>query len=177
MSRVGKNPVLVPSGVTCSITNQDIRVKGKWGELQTTIPEGIHISLEDGKIWLKPSEKTKNFRMLWGTSRSLVQNLITGVHEGFKVNLEIEGVGYRAATQDKTLKLQLGYSHDIDFLIPDGIQIKCGKPTEVSIMGADRQQVGQVAAEIRSFRPPEPYKGKGIRREKQFVLRKEGKKK
>lgn len=177
MSRIGKNPVLVPSGVTCQITDQEVQVKGKWGELRTVVPEGIQISLEDGKIWLKPSAKTKVLRMLWGTSRNLVRNLVTGVHEGFTINLEIEGVGYRAAIQGKVLRLQLGYSHDVDFPIPEGIQIKCDKPTAVSIFGASRQQVGQVAAKICSFRPPEPYKGKGIRKENQFIIRKEGKKK
>lgn len=177
MSRVGKHPIPVPAGVTCQITGQDIHAKGKLGELQATVPEGIQISLEEGKVWLKPTAKTKSLQMLWGTSRNLVRNLVAGVHEGFKINLEIEGVGYRAAIQGKTLKLQLGYSHDIDFPIPDGIQMTCDKPTAISVFGINRQQVGQVAAEVCSFRPPEPYKGKGIRKEGQFILRKEGKKK
>jgi large subunit ribosomal protein L6 len=177
MSRIGKHAVEVPSGVTCELRGREVFAKGKLGELFFHIPTGIEPELSDGKIFLRPLQKTKEILSLWGTSRNIIKNIVTGVHEGFSVNLEIEGVGYRASVQGRNLKLQLGYSHDIDFPIPEGIQVKCDKPTLMTISGADKQKVGQVAAKIKSYRPPEPFNGKGIRKQGQFILRKQGKKK
>jgi len=177
MSRVGKYPVAVPSGVDAQLAGAILTVKGKLGQLSLPIPEDVEAKLDQGKIWVKPRAQTKRARMLWGTYRSLINNLINGVSKGFTVNLEIQGVGYRAAVQGKNLQLQLGYSHDVIYPIPAGIAIKCDKPTSIAISGADRQRVGQVAAEIRAMRGPEPYKGKGIRYEGEQILRKEGKKK
>ena len=177
MSRVGKYPVAVPGGVEVQFAGANLTVKGKLGQLSLVIFDDVEAGFDQGKIWVKPRAETKRARMLWGTYRSLINNLVAGVSKGFTVNLEIQGVGYRAAVQGKNLQLQLGYSHDIAFPIPEGITIKCDKPTSVTISGADRQRVGQVAAEIRAMRGPEPYKGKGIRYEGEHVRRKEGKKK
>ncbi len=177
MSRVGKYPVAVPSGVEVQIADGTVSVKGKLGQLKLALADDVAARVEDGKVWVEPRGETKRARMLWGTYRSLINNLVTGVSKGFTVNLEIVGVGYRAATQGKNLQLQLGYSHDVLYPIPEGIAIKCEKPTSISISGADRQRVGQVAAEIRAMRGPEPYKGKGIKYEGEYILRKEGKKK
>jgi large subunit ribosomal protein L6 len=177
MSRVGKHPIALPSGVSVEVNGQQIKAKGKLGELFLELPEKVSLVVNDNQITVSPVDESKEARMRWGTSRNLVRNLVQGVHEGFTVNLEINGVGYRAAVQGKELVLQLGYSHDVHFPVPHGITIKCEKPTSVAIHGMDRQKVGQVAAEIRSFRPPEPYKGKGIKYNDEVIVRKEGKKK
>ena len=177
MSRIGLSPVAVPSGVTVDIVGQLVTVKGKLGELSLTLVDDIEIAREDEALVVKPRNDTQRARTMWGTTRSLVQNLVTGVDEGFTVNLEIVGVGYRAAVEGRDLTLQLGYSHEIKYPIPDGITIHCERNTTIAVSGADRQKVGQVAANIREFRKPEPYKGKGIRYANEFILRKEGKKK
>ena len=177
MSRIGQNPVNVPSGVTVDIAGQLVTAKGKLGELSVTLVDDVEIARDDDSLVVKPRGNTKRARTMWGTMRSLVQNVVTGVDEGFTINLEIVGVGYRAAVEGKDLVLQLGYSHEVRFPIPEGITIKCERPTAVAISGANRQQVGQVAANVRSFRKPEPYKGKGVKYANEFILRKEGKKK
>lgn len=177
MSRVGKNPVAVPAGVTVDVIGQTIKAKGKRGELSLVVPDDIAISRDGDKISVLPKVMTKRNRMLWGTARNNLRNIVRGVSDGFTINLEINGVGYRAQADAKTLKLQLGYSHDIEYPIPAGIGIKTPKPTEIEITGASKQQVGQVAAEIRRMRGPEPYKGKGIKYADETILRKEGKKK
>jgi large subunit ribosomal protein L6 len=177
MSRIGKKPVTVPGGVTAQVNGQEIKIKGPKGELKHVLVDDIIAKLENGGIEIAMREDTKNARAMWGMSRTMVANLIAGVTEGFTKRLEITGVGYRAAVQGQNLQLQLGYSHDVIYPIPQGIQIVCPRPTEIVITGIDKQKVGQVAAEIRSFRPPEPYKGKGIKYAGEFILRKEGKKK
>lgn len=177
MSRIGKKPVPIPSGVTASVDGQQVAVKGPKGELKHVLVDEVIAKLEDGSIEVAPRDETQAARAMWGMSRTLVANLVTGVTEGFTKKLEITGVGYRAAVQGSNVQLQLGYSHDILFPIPEGIQVQCLKPTEIVITGIDKQKVGQVAAEIRRFRPPEPYKGKGVRYAGEFILRKEGKKK
>jgi len=177
MSRIGQNPVTVPSDVTVDIAGQLVTAKGKLGELSVNLVDDVEISREDDKLLIKPRGNSKRARTMWGTSRSLVQNIVTGVGEGFTIRLEIIGVGYRAAVEGKDLVLQLGFSHEVRHPIPDGITVKCERPTVIEISGADRQRVGQIAANIRAYRRPEPYKGKGIRYASEFVLRKEGKKK
>ncbi|MBB43357.1 MAG: 50S ribosomal protein L6 [Rhodospirillaceae bacterium] len=177
MSRIGQNPVSVPDGVDVNITGQIISAKGKLGELSLTLVDEISIDQDGNKLTLSPKDNSKRARTMWGTSRSLVQNIVTGVSEGFTINMEIVGVGYRAALQGKNLVLQLGYSHEIQFPIPGDITITCERPTAIAISGADKQKVGHVASQIRGLRPPEPYKGKGVRYSDEFVLRKEGKKK
>ncbi|MCE2510657.1 MAG: 50S ribosomal protein L6 [Alphaproteobacteria bacterium] len=177
MSRVGKNPVIVPSGVDVAVEGQHVTAKGKLGELSVTLAGNVSISKEDDKVWVKPRDETKAARQMWGTARSLISSLVTGVADGFQARLEINGVGYRAQVQGKDLVLQLGFSQEIRYPIPQGIAIKCEKPTSIEISGADKRQVGQVAAEIRNFRRPEPYKGKGVKHEKEILVRKEGKKK
>jgi large subunit ribosomal protein L6 len=177
MSRIGKKPVPVPSGVTASVEGQTVKMKGPKGALQYVVPDDIVVKMENGAIKVDPRHETKRARAMWGTSRTLVSNLVTGVTKGFETKLEITGVGYRAAVQGKNLQLQLGFSHDVVFPIPDGIAIAAPKPTEIVVSGIDKQRVGQVAAEIRGFRPPEPYKGKGVRYAGEFIFRKEGKKK
>jgi len=177
MSRVGKYPVVVPSGVTVTVAGQDVSVKGKLGASSYTVVDEIETSVEGDKVWVKPRTESKRARMMWGTTRALINNMVKGVSEGFTVNLEINGVGYRAAVQGKILNLQLGYSHDINYPIPDDVTIKCEKPTAISITGKDRQRVGQIASEIRAYRGPEPYKGKGVKYTTEAILRKEGKKK
>ena len=177
MSRVGKKPVPVPAGVTASVTGQTVKMKGSKGELQFVVPSQVDVALEDGAITVTPKDQSKAARSLWGTSRAQVANLVEGVSKGFEKKLEITGVGYRAAMAGKTLKLSLGYSHDIEYQIPAGITIVTPKPTEITITGIDRQVVGQVAAEIRDYRGPEPYKGKGVKYAGEFIFRKEGKKK
>ena len=162
MSRVGKNPVKVPSGVTVNVSGQEVTAKGKLGQLHKIFGPDVELSLDGDNVWVKPRDESKRARMMWGTARNLINNMVTGVATGYTVNLDINGVGYRAAVQGKKLNMQLGYSHDIIYDIPEGITIKCEKPTAISISGADRQRVGQVAAEIRGYRKPEPYKGKGI---------------
>ena len=177
MSRVGKYPVAVPQGVTVDIQGQRVKAKGKLGELTLVVGKEIDVKLESGAIKFTPRSDTKRARTVWGTMRSLMNGMVKGVSEGFAVPLEINGVGYRAAVQGKVLQLQLGFSHEIKYPIPEGITVKAEKPTALTISGADRQKVGQVAAEIRSFRGPEPYKGKGIKYDNETILRKEGKKK
>lgn len=177
MSRVGKYPVTVPSGVTVSIADQILTAKGKLGQTTLPLTDDVEVKIDGGKVWVAPKNETKKSRMMWGTTRANINNMVKGVAEGFKVNLEINGVGYRAAVQGKNLQLQLGYSHDVVYPIPADIQIACEKPTAITITGASRQRVGQVAAEIRAYRGPEPYKGKGIKYETETILRKEGKKK
>jgi len=177
MSRVGKHPVAVPSGVEVQMSGQTLSAKGSLGTLRLVVSNEVTAAIADGAVTITPKNDTKHARAMWGTTRALVNNMVNGVSKGFSVTLEINGVGYRAAAQSSTLNLQLGYSHDVEVPIPAGIQIKAVKPTEVEITGADRQKVGQLAAEIRSLRPPEPYKGKGIKYSTETVRRKEGKKK
>jgi large subunit ribosomal protein L6 len=177
MSRIGKKPVPVPSGVTANVEGQTVKVKGPKGALSFLVPDEVSVKLEDGKVKVDPRNETKRARSMWGTSRTMVANLVTGVTKGFERKLEITGVGYRAAVQGKNLQLALGYSHDVVYPIPEGIQIVTPKPTEITITGIDSQKVGQVAAEIRGFRPPEPYKGKGVKYAGEYIFRKEGKKK
>jgi large subunit ribosomal protein L6 len=177
MSRVGKNPVAIPAGVEVTQAGDALNVKGKLGSGSYNIPEGILVSLEGGKVTLTPAAKTTELRRIWGTTRNNVNNLVTGVSTGFTVKMEIQGVGYRAAIQGNELVMQLGFSHDVRFPIPEGITIKCEKPTAIAVSGSDKQRVGQTAAVIRAYKRPEPYKGKGIRYEGERVLIKEGKKK
>jgi large subunit ribosomal protein L6 len=177
MSRIGKNPVTLPQGVTVEVAGGTLTAKGQLGALRLVVNNEVTASVADGKVWVKPCSETKRARMLWGTTRALVNNMVAGVSKGFNTNLEINGVGYRAAVQGKTLVLQLGYSHDIVFPIPDDVKIVCARPTVIAITGADKQRVGQIAAVIRAFRKPEPYKGKGIKYALEKVRRKEGKKK
>lgn len=177
MSRIGQQPVPVPQGVTVEFAGREVTAKGPKGELSMTLVEEVLASLEDDVIVVKPRDNSKRSRTMWGMQRTLMDNLVRGVSEGFLVELEIIGVGYRAAVEGRKLNLQMGYSHEINYSIPESIEIKCERPTAVAVSGPDRQQVGQVAAEIRSFRKPEPYKGKGIRYVGEYVFRKEGKKK
>jgi large subunit ribosomal protein L6 len=177
MSRIGKKAVPIPSGVTASVEGQTVKMKGPKGALQFEVPGEIVVKMEKGAIKVDPRVDTKRALAMWGTSRTLVANLVTGVTKGFESKLEITGVGYRATVQGKNLQLALGYSHDVTYPIPDGIAIAAPKPTEIVVTGIDKQRVGQVAAEIRSFRPPEPYKGKGVRYAGEYIFRKEGKKK
>jgi large subunit ribosomal protein L6 len=177
MSRIGKSPVTIPQGVTVELAGQTLTCKGKLGTLKLPLSHEVTATVADGKVTVKPKTDTKRARMHWGTMRATINNMVNGVSKGFTRNLEIEGVGYRAAVQGKNLVLQLGYSHDITFPIPSEIKITCEKPTSISITGADRRQVGQIAAVLRSFRKPEPYKGKGIRYADEQIRRKEGKKK
>jgi large subunit ribosomal protein L6 len=177
MSRVGKYPVAIPAGATVSVADRMVVAKGKLGELRMPLGEDVDATIEDDQLWIKPRGETKQARMMWGTTRSLAQGLIKGVTEGFSRNLEITGVGYRAAAEGKVLRLQLGYSHDIHYPIPDDVQIRTERPTAITVSGVDKQRVGQIAAEIRQFRGPEPYKGKGIRYSDEVIVRKEGKKK
>ncbi len=177
MSRIGKKAVAIPSGVTASVDGQTVKMKGPKGALELTLPAEVVAKLETGGIKVDPRNETKRARSMWGTSRTLVANLVTGVTKGFEKKLEINGVGYRAAVQGKNLQIALGYSHDVVYPIPTGITIATPKPTEVVVTGIDRQKVGQVAAEIRGFRKPEPYKGKGVKYAGEYIFRKEGKKK
>lgn len=177
MSRIGKNAVPVPDGVAVEIDGLNVSVKGKLGVLSATLPEEVSVTQEDGEIRVAPGGSSARAQAMWGMSRSLVNNLVVGVSEGFTKKLEITGVGYRAQMQGKDLVLQLGFSHEVRYPTPEGITIACPDQTHVEISGADRQRVGQTAAKIRSFRPPEPYKGKGVRYADEFIIRKEGKKK
>ena len=177
MSRIGKKPVAIPSGVTATIDGGQLSVKGPKGTLTMPLADLITYEVQDGAISVQPANDTKQARSFWGMQRTLVQNLITGVTEGFTKTLEITGVGYRANAQGKVLKLQLGYSHDVNFDVPEGITIATPDQTTVNITGIDKQKVGQVAAEIRRWRKPEPYKGKGIKYRGEYIFRKEGKKK
>ena len=177
MSRVGKKPVSIPSGVTANVDGQTVKMKGAKGQLQIVVHDDVEVKMDKGAITVAPRFETKRARSLYGTSRALIANLVEGVTKGFEKKLEITGVGYRAAVQGKNLQLQLGCSHDVVFPIPEGIAIVAPKPTEITITGSDKQKVGQVAAEIRGFRSPEPYKGKGVKYANEFIFRKEGKKK
>jgi len=177
MSRIGKRPVALPSGVTATTEGQILSVKGPKGTLQLQMRDEIRYDISEDGISVQPANASKEARAFWGMQRTLVQNLVTGVSEGFTKVLEISGVGYRAAAQGKNLRLQLGYSHDVNVPVPDGIEIKTPDATTVEVSGIDRQQVGQVAAEIRRWRKPEPYKGKGIKYRGEYIFRKEGKKK
>ena len=177
MSRVGKYPVAVPSGVTVAITGRVVSAKGKLGELKLDLTDEVDATMENNEVVVKPRSESKRARTMWGTTRAHINNMVKGVSQGFTRKLEINGVGYRAAVQGKELVLQLGYSHDVKYPIPQGITITAEKPTLLAITGADRQRVGQVAADIRGFRGPEPYKGKGVKYDDETILRKEGKKK
>lgn len=177
MSRIGKKPVALPGGVTATVNGQEIAVKGPKGELKHVLADEIVARLDKDGLEVGIREDNKRARAMWGMSRTQLANLVTGVTEGFTKRLEINGVGYRAAVQGRDLQLQLGYSHDISYPIPQGIEVQCPKPTEIVVTGIDKQKVGQVAAEIRGFRPPEPYKGKGVKYAGEYILRKEGKKK
>jgi large subunit ribosomal protein L6 len=177
MSRVGKKAVVLPAGVTAKVEGQNIAVKGAKGELRFEVPGDVNVTFADNQIKVDPRNETKRARALWGMTRAQVNNLVVGVTKGFERKLEINGVGYKAAVAGKNLQLSLGYSHDVIFPIPQGIAITTPKPTEITIVGIDKRQVGQVAAEIRAFRPPEPYKGKGVKYSDEFIFRKEGKKK
>ena len=177
MSRTGMKPVPIPDGVTVEVAGQEVSVKGKLGEQAMTLMDEIEASVGDGHVVVKPRRESEQARAVWGMQRTLVDNMVIGVSNGFSVNLEINGVGYRAAVEGKELKLQLGFSHDVVYPIPDGVKIECERPTAISVSGVDKQRVGQVAAEIRAFRKPEPYKGKGIKYADEIIHRKEGKKK
>jgi large subunit ribosomal protein L6 len=177
MSRIGKKLVPVPAGVTVNLSGDNLSVKGPKGELKLVLVEHVLAKMEDGGVKVDPRDQSKMARSCWGMSRTLVSNMIKGVTQGYSKTLEITGVGYRAAVQGKSLQLNLGYSHDVTYPIPDGIDIKTPKPTEIVISGIDKQRVGQVAAEIREFREPEPYKGKGVKYAGEYIFRKEGKKK
>ena len=177
MSRIGKRAVSVPTGVTVNLAGQNISVKGPKGELKFVLVEHVLAKLENGKVAVNPRDQTKLARSCWGMSRTMISNMIKGVTQGYSRSLEINGVGYRANVQGKILQLNLGYSHDVNYPIPEGIEIKTPKPTEITVSGIDKQRVGQVAAEIRDFRGPEPYKGKGVKYSDERIFRKEGKKK
>jgi large subunit ribosomal protein L6 len=177
MSRIGKRPVTIPSGVTASVDGQTVKMKGPKGQLQFMVHDDVEVKLDKNIVTVNPRVETNRARALYGTARAQIANLVEGVTKGFEKKLEITGVGYRAAMQGKNLQLALGYSHDVVYAIPEGIQIAVPKPTEITITGSDIQRVGQVAAEIRAYRPPEPYKGKGVKYANEFIFRKEGKKK
>ena len=177
MSRIGKKPVVVPAGVTAKVDGQLVSVKGAKGQLEFLVPDDVSVVYQDNAIKVDPRNETKRARALWGTSRARVNNIVLGVATGFEKKLEITGVGYRAAVQGKTLQLALGYSHDVNYPIPAGVTIVTPKPTEITISGIDKRQIGQIAAEIRALRAPEPYKGKGVKYANEFIFRKEGKKK
>lgn len=177
MSRVGKHPVQVPEGVTVAIIDGAVTAKGKLGELAVTFPDEVEVGQEDRKVWVRPRGDSQQARKMWGTARAVIQNLVNGVSKGYTKTLLISGVGYRAQLQGHDVVLQLGYSHEVKYPVPEGITIQVPEPTRVIISGADKQRVGQVAAEIRGYRPPEPYKGKGIKYQDEFIFRKEGKKK
>ena len=175
MSRIGKKPVAVPAGVTAKVDGQAVSVKGSKGELSFVVPDDVEVKLEDNAIKVDPRSETKRARAMWGMSRSMISNLVTGVSAGFSKTLEITGVGYKAAVVGKNVQLSLGFSHEVVYPIPAGVTIVTPKPTEINISGSDKRQVGQVAAEIRAYRGPEPYKGKGVRYSNEFIFRKEGK--
>jgi large subunit ribosomal protein L6 len=177
MSRIGKKPVAVPQGVTASVDGQTVTAKGPKGELKFVVNDEVLVKLDDGAIAVEPRDQTKDARSKWGMSRTQIENIVTGVKDGFERRLEITGVGYRAAMQGKNLQLALGFSHDVVYEAPEGVTISVPKPTEIVVNGIDKQVVGQVAAEIRKYRGPEPYKGKGVRYADERIVRKEGKKK
>ena len=177
MSRIGNKAVAIPSGVTANVEGQTVKIKGPKGAMQVVLHDDVTAKMDKSTVKLEPRSESKRARSMWGTSRTLVANLIAGVTKGFEERLEITGVGYRAAVQGRSLNLQLGFSHDVNFPIPEGIAIATPKPTEIVITGIDKQKVGHVAAEIRGYRPPEPYKGKGVKYVGEYIFRKEGKKK
>ncbi len=177
MSRVGKRPVELPEGITVNIAANEVTIKGKKGELNATFPETVKLQKNQDKITIAPQNETKNAKSAWGMTRTIINNMVLGVSEGYTKNLEINGVGYRASIEGNILTLQLGYSHDIKLAIPNDLDVKCIKPTEISVNGINKQKVGQFASEIRMLRKPEPYKGKGIKYQDEFIRRKEGKKK
>ena len=177
MSRIGKQAIDIPSGVDAALDGQAVSVKGPKGELAAVLTDDVDVAIDDGRIAVSPRHNSRRARAAWGMSRTLVANLVEGVTKGFERRMEINGVGYRAAVQGSNLQLSLGYSHEISFPIPEGIKIECPRPTEIIVTGIDKQRVGQVAAEIRKFRPPEPYKGKGVKYADEYIFRKEGKKK
>ena len=177
MSRIGKKPVALPQGVTATVDGQTVTAKGPKGELKFVVNEEVLVKMENGEIAVQPRDQSKVARSKWGMSRTQIVNILQGVKEGFEKKLEINGVGYRAALQGKNLQLSLGFSHEVVYETPEGITITVPKPTEISVTGIDKQQVGQVAAEIREYRPPEPYKGKGVKYAGEKIVRKEGKKK
>ncbi len=177
MSRIGKRPVTVPSGVTATVEGQTVKMKGPKGQLQFVVHDDVEVKFENGVVKVAPRVKTNRAHAMYGTARAQIANLVAGVTKGFEKKLEITGVGYRAVLQGKNLQLALGYSHDVVYPVPEGIAITVPKPTEIVVNGSDSQRVGQVAAEIRSYRPPEPYKGKGVKYADEFIFRKEGKKK
>ena len=177
MSRIGKKAVSIPSGVTANVEGQTVKVKGPKGAMQVVLHDDVTVTMDKTGVKIEPRSESKRARSMWGTSRTLVSNLVAGVTKGFEERLEITGVGYRAAVQGKSLNLQLGFSHDVNFPIPEGITIATPKPTEIVVTGMDKQKVGHVAADIRGFRPPEPYKGKGVKYAGEYIFRKEGKKK
>lgn len=177
MSRIGKLPVTVPQGVELRIDGQEVSAKGKRGQLHLSVNGEIAVNHSDGQVSVEPRSNSRQAKVLWATTRTLINNMVVGVSDGFTKKLEINGVGYRAQVQGKDLVLQLGFSHEVRYPIPDGIEIACERPTAIEVSGFDKQKVGQVAAEIRSWRPPEPFKGKGVKYEDETILRKEGKKK
>ncbi|MEM1395892.1 MAG: 50S ribosomal protein L6 [Pseudomonadota bacterium] len=177
MSRIGKKPVEVPSGVTVTVSGQTVNAKGPKGELSFSVSETCTVALNDNEVAVEPTSKSKEARAAWGMSRTMIANMVHGVSNEFTKELELVGVGYRAQMKGNALNLALGFSHEIDFPVPDGVKIATPKPTEIVITGIDKQKVGQTAAEIRAFRPPEPYKGKGVKYKDEFIFRKEGKKK
>ncbi len=177
MSRIGQNPVQIPDGVSVEIAGIVVSAKGKLGSLSVRLTDDVTVEQADNQVTVRPVGDSQTARQMWGTARSVISNLVVGVSEGFTKNLEVNGTGYRAQVQGKTLVLQLGFSHDVNFPIPEDITIMCPDQTHIEISGADKQKVGQVAAEIRSYRPPEPYKGKGVKYADEYILRKEGKKK
>jgi large subunit ribosomal protein L6 len=177
MSRVGKYPVPVPSGVTVTAAGNLLTIKGKLGELKLETTSDVETKIEDGKVWVKAKNESKRARAQWGTTRATINNMVKGVSEGYKKVLDMTGVGFKAAAAGKKLTLNLGFSHDVIYNVPEGIDVKTPQPTQIEVSGANRQRVGQVAAEIRAYKQPEPYKGKGIRYSDEFILRKEGKKK
>jgi large subunit ribosomal protein L6 len=177
MSRVGKLPVAIPSGVTVTVGAQEVAVKGSKGELKTKTSSDVTVEVKDGKVWVQPINKGTRARTMWGTMRNQINNMVEGVSKGFTVRMEIQGVGFRAAADKNFLTIALGFSHEIKYAVPAGVEIKCEKPTSIAISGHDKKLIGQVAAEIRALRKPEPYKGKGVRYENEYVRHKEGKKK
>ena len=177
MSRIGKQPVKLPSGVSASVSGQTIEIKGPKGTLEFSATDDVTISMGDNSVAVEPRGQSKRARQQWGMSRTMVANMVKGVSEGFKKELEINGVGYKAQMKGSNIQLSLGFSHDINYETPEGIKIEATTPTEITVSGIDKQKVGQVAAELRSYRPPEPYKGKGVKYKDEFIFRKEGKKK
>ncbi|TCD13095.1 50S ribosomal protein L6 [Oricola cellulosilytica] len=177
MSRIGKRPVAIPEGVTASVDGQTVTAKGPKGELNYVVNDEVLVSMEEGGVSVQPRDQSKDARSKWGMSRTMISNIMEGVKNGFERKLEINGVGYRAAMQGKNIQLSLGYSHEVVYQVPEGISAACPKPTEIVLNGIDKQKLGQVAAEIREYRPPEPYKGKGVKYAEETIVRKEGKKK